>query len=110
MNFIKLTPTSWEYYSNSGQNLSYSIPTDQWVNICLVKDQGTHYYYSNGSQVATRSSDSSVVSNRVFIGADGYSGVKEASNLDFAVASIYDKALSATEVLQNYNALKNRFV
>jgi len=110
LQFIKITPTNWEYYSGGGNNIGYAIPTDQWVNICVVKDQGTHYYYSNNSQVGTRSSSTSIVSNPVFMGADAYSGVKEACNVKFALASIYSRALSSSEVTQNYNALKNRFI
>ena len=109
LQFIKITPTNWEYYSGGGNNIGYAIPTDQWVNICVVKDQGTHYYYSNNSQVGTRSSSTSIVSNPVFMGADAYSGVKEACNVKFALASIYNRALSSTEITQNYNALKSRF-
>ena len=110
LQFIKITPTSWEYYSGGGENISYTIPTNQWVNICVVKNQGTHYYYSNASQVGTRSSNGSIVANPVFMGADAYSGVREPSNVKFASAAIYDRALSSTEVTQNYNALKNRFI
>ena len=109
LQFIKITPTSWEYYSNGGENISYTIPTNQWVNLCVVKNQGTHYYYSNASQVGTRSSNKSIVANPVFMGADAYSGVKEPSSVQFASAAIYDRALSSTEVTQNYNALKPRF-
>ncbi len=107
--FIKITPTNWEYYNNSGQFIAYNIPLSQWVNLCVVKDQGTHYYYSNGSQVGTRSATLSVAAMPVFMGADGYSSVQEASNVNFATAMIYEKALSPTEITQNYNALKPRF-
>ena len=110
LQFIKITPTSWEYYSGGGENISYNVPDNQWLNLCVVKDQGTHYYYSNGSQVGTRSSTRSVVANPVFMAADAYNGVKESANVKFATAMIYEKGLSASEVLQNYNALKNRFV
>ena len=109
LQFIKITPTNWEYYNNGAETISYSIPTNQWVNLCVVKDQGTHYYYSNASQVGTRSSNKSIVANPVFMGADAYSGIKEPSSVQFASAAIYDRALSSTEALQNYNALKSRF-
>jgi len=108
--FTKITPTNWEYYNNGGRNVSYSIPTNQWINLCVIKDQETHYYYSNGSQIGTRTSVTlSIGAMPVFMGADGYSGVREPSNVKFASAAIYDRALSSTEVLQNYNALKGRF-
>ena len=106
LQFIKITPTNWEYYSGGGEFIGYTIPTNQWVNLCVVKNQGTHYYYSNASQVGTRSSNKSIVANPVFMGGDL---TRETANVQFASAAIYDRALSSTEVLQNYNALKSRF-
>tara|TARA_R110000803_G_scaffold81511_3_gene147461 strand:- start:604 stop:1257 length:654 start_codon:yes stop_codon:yes gene_type:complete len=106
LQFIKITPTNWEYYSGGGEFISYSIPTNQWINLCVVKNQGTHYYYSNASQVGTRSSNKSIVANPVFMGGDL---TRETANVQFAFATIYDRALSLTEVTQNYNALKSRF-
>ncbi len=109
--FIKLTPTKLEYYNNgSGDFLNYTIPLNQWVNVCLVKNQGTHYYYFNGSQVSTGSSNKSIGSIPVFIGDDGVGGATNPANVNFSSAAIYEKALTSTEILQNYNALKNRFV
>ena len=104
--FIKITPTNWEYYNGGGEFIGYNIPTNQWINLCVVKDQGTHYYYSNASQIGTRSSNKNVGSTPVFMGGDL---TRETSNVKFASATIYDRALSAAEVLQNYNSLKNRF-
>ena len=106
LQFIKITPTNWEYYSGGGEFIGYTIPTNQWVNLCVVKNQGTHYYYSNASQVGTRSSNKSIVANPVFMGGDL---TRETANVQFASAAIYDRALSSTEVTQNYNALKSRF-
>jgi hypothetical protein len=50
-----------------------------------------------------------IVNNPIFMGADAYSGIQEASNVKIASAVIYNRALSASEVSQNYNALKSRF-
>jgi hypothetical protein len=104
--FIKITPTNWEYYNGGGEFIGYSIPTNQWINLCVVKNQGTHYYYSNASQIGTRSSNKNVGSTPVFMGGDL---TRETANVQFASAAIYDRALSATEITQNYNALKSRF-
>ena len=64
--------------------------------------------YLNGEQVDTDANTTTFSSgNTVRIGAYG-----DASNLfdgDIPVAIIYDRVLSASEVLQNYNATKSRF-
>jgi len=44
------------------------------------------------------------------IGRWGYSGYERFINGNIYNASIYNRALSSTEILQNYNALKNRFI
>ena len=109
LQFIKITPTQWEYYGSNGQHIPYNIPTNQWVNICVVKNQGISYYYSNASQVGTIFMTNNIVNNPIFMGADAYSGIQEASNVKIASAVIYNRALSPSEVSQNYNALKGRF-
>jgi hypothetical protein len=43
------------------------------------------------------------------IGIDEYSPSRSI-NGSIACASIYNRALSSTEITQNYNALKNRFI
>jgi len=48
--------------------------------------------------------------NNVQIGRWGYSSYQRNLNGNIYSVSIYDQALSASEILQNYNALKNRFV
>jgi hypothetical protein len=88
LQFIKITPTQWEYYNNSGDTIGYNDPTEQWVNLCVVKNQGTHYYYSNASQIGTKISSKSIVANPIFMAADAYSGVQEAARVKFAVAMI----------------------
>ena len=47
--------------------------------------------------------------NNVQIGRWGYSSFQRHLNGNIYNASIYNRALSASEVLQNYNALKGRF-
>ena len=109
LQFIKITPTNFEYYGGGAEHISYTVPTDQWINLCAVKNQTNHYYYSNASQVGNRTANNSIVANPVFMGADAYGNVLEPCNVKFAMAMIYEKALPPTEVTQNYNALKGRF-
>jgi hypothetical protein len=75
--------------------------------------------YVNGSQVVTTSGITAISSNSHtgYLRMGGKGGNPGAPNLgvsylnaDIALAQIYNRALTATEVAQNYNALKNRFV
>ena len=65
--------------------------------------------YFDGELKDTKSKTGAILAeeNKLFIGAfyeSNYSGLE-----DIACVKVYNKALSASEVLQNYNALKNRF-
>jgi len=106
LNFQKITPTNWEYYNNGPEFISYTIPTNEWRNICIVKNGLSHYYYSNSVLVGSRVAYRTIASHPVFMGGDI---TQENSNVYFSSAQIYNRALSASEVLQNYNAQKGRF-
>jgi hypothetical protein len=65
--------------------------------------------YTNGIPYETKSmatsplnTSASLKFGQTFAGSGNFSG-------SMASAKVYNKALSATEVLQNYNALKSRF-
>ncbi len=75
---------------------------------------GTIRIYINGVSQALRDSSTGIVTNTstsepVSIGKkDNYGGSGWLSG-NIAIASVYNRALSASEVLQNYNATKGRF-
>jgi hypothetical protein len=81
---------------------------DRWVNICFTKQGTTVRGYENATQkiAATFSTnDIRVTSESLKIG----NGWSSAYGGNIPIVSIYNRALSATEVLQNYNATKGRF-
>jgi len=84
--------------------------TGVWMNLVGVYSVSNAFIYLNGSLSATKGSGFSYtgISNFI-IGRQG-----ELSSEYFSgripQASIYNRALSAAEVLQNYNALKDRYV
>jgi hypothetical protein len=88
---------------------SVTISTGTWYQICIVFSGTTAYIYINGQldnsgtigQVQNSSHDMHVGN---LPGYDVYNFDGNWANL-----LIYNKALSANEVLHNYNALKGRF-
>lgn len=84
-----------------------------WVNICFVVDYtlATFVGYRNGVAVRTQgllTSPSFPSTSRTrFIGS--YSGLSNFANMYVGPFMMYSKTLSASEVLQNYNATKTRF-
>jgi hypothetical protein len=91
-----------------------TINTNQWYHIYCIYD-GTHKkIYVNGlidSNVSvTGTLSNSNNTDPVLIGNNSEAGrTTRFFNGNIAVAQIYNRALSATEVLQNYNAQKGRF-
>jgi hypothetical protein len=104
LNFIKLTSNNFEYYPMA---FGGTMTLNTWQNISVVKNGSSFAYYKNGSQTLTSGSTASLVANPFFIGGDNTAA--EYAQGRVAIASIYNRALSATEVSQNYNALRSRF-
>ncbi len=73
-----------------------------------TKSGGNWNLYQNTTVVKTVAAESTIVWDNPSIGADGST---EAFRFDgkFFTFSLYNRELSAAEILQNYNALKSRF-
>ena len=92
-------------------------PLNAWTHICVTKNGTTISLYFNAvfDNSNTQSGDVSVGANSpLLIGVDADSGNE--GNLgnyfegNLSNIKIYNRALTASEITQNYNALKNRFV
>ena len=91
----------------------YVLTQNTWYNYSVSHTfGGPWYFYVNGILVYTSPNDSTTsTAHRIGIGA-GLTGPTTADEFwkgKIAVAQIYNRALSASEVLQNYNATKGRF-
>jgi hypothetical protein len=87
-----------------------TITLNVWKNFTLVRnDNGNVKLYKNGVLVGTKVGSGTVAlrdaTDRLYIGKAG----STYGNFNIGSIKIYNKALSATEVLQNYNATKSRF-
>jgi hypothetical protein len=99
--------TSWTFY-----NTGYTIPLNTWVNIVYTYSgtgaTGSQTVYINGSSIYNTSAGSGPISsnsNPVRVGYDDNSWYWGGR---IAQTQIYNRALSAAEIQQNYNALKSR--
>ena len=95
--------------TNSFSNSSY--PDSGWHNIVITNEYNvTAKLYIDGSEIGTASSLDATTTgtNKVWIGRwHGSEAYNQAASIKSA--RIYNRALSATEVQQNYNATKSRF-
>ena len=86
--------------------LPTSIPRYTLFQYTLVKNGSTAYFYINGSLITTQS----VESARNFTVRNlGWSYSSYYMNRNLYSTQIYNRSLSSTEVLQNFNAQKGRF-
>jgi hypothetical protein len=98
--------------SNGSQNLiTYGtmVPTGQWAYYSATYNQQSAILYLNGIQIASNNYSLGVgrISNDFTIGS--FDGGSYNLNGKITIAQVYNRALSAAEVLQNYNAQKGRF-
>ena len=114
------------FYSLSGttrcSNTSVTLSTTEFTNICFVQNPSESSnadktkFYINGAAISNESSGYALTSADaptfpLIIGGwrQGNSGVSLEWDGNMNIAQMYNRALSASEVLQNYNALKRRF-
>ncbi len=101
LQFIKFTPTNFEYYNGDNTNfINYpDIPSGVWVHNATVKRGATLTYYRDGIEVLSIKLTKTVDANPFYMGADGYSGVQEAWCGCLSDVRLYNKALTRLEVL-----------
>lgn len=100
--------TNWNFF-----NTGYVIPLNRWINIAYTYSgtglSGTQTVYVNGSSVYTSSTGTGTLptnSNTVRIGFDDNNWWWGGS---ISNTFIYNRALSAVEVKQNFEALRGRY-
>jgi hypothetical protein len=110
------TNNGWGFGSDFGNRSGWSgvkeTSTTEWVNIVATYQNLNYKMYRNGILILTLTSFNALnfnFSSNSLIGLrhTGGSGACLAGNI--SQVSIYNNALSAEEVLQNFNALRGRY-
>ena len=99
--------SGWQYgtYDNTG---NFTATSNVNYHIAVVNLDTTWKIYVNGDLVGDIDSFVPTVGNRVGIARSAMQAANN-SSLQVSLVKIYDKALTASEVQQNYNAVKSRF-
>jgi hypothetical protein len=90
------------------------MDTSNWYQVVGTYTSGTRRLYINGVQVNSDTQSGTIATNSggmsigVYGGFSGGRGYYYNGNL--AACRIYNRALSAAEISQNYNALKSRYI
>ena len=103
------TANSTRYVINITTAGSMTSYENVWVNLCVTVSGTTAKTYLNGVLVNTQAMDTTIKSfaSEVFGLGNGYGYFKMQGNL--SIASVYNRALSAEEVQQNFNAVRGRY-
>jgi hypothetical protein len=116
MLLIRSANINWTFFRmfNIGTYFPQQIPIElnTYYNIVCVYDNGTMRNYINGIQEGSGSSQNiNITTNNSAVVWLGLRIADPASLFpgNIAQAQIYNRALSATEVQQNFNALRGRF-
>jgi len=104
------------YYGNAGSNNnpytalgSSNVPKNAWTHMCITRDTSTVNWYMNGSLNSTQGNNWGPLASTTADITIGYGYTGEYWFGRMAIIQAYSRALSATEVLQNFNAQKSRF-
>jgi len=103
----------WGVYTNGTYNQPTGFTQDTIWNVCSTFERPTLKTYRNGVLADTDTQNTDITyqdttsGNR--IGEWGYGGYQRNFNGQIYSVQVYNRELSAQEVKQNYNALKNRF-
>lgn len=119
---LSIEQNSVGYYSSGAASfVLVGISSNTWINATYVfssseNPPGTHKMYVNGSlgisssyaSVSSLDAAGAINSSPIWIGRY-YASNNGRYNGDIAQICIYNRALTDSEVIQNYNALKSRF-
>jgi hypothetical protein len=102
-----------DYGSESGIFSTTALTVNTWNHVVVVQTGGTCLIYINGILDSSQSLPNPVLSQSypILLGVRATSGFSAGAYLSgrLGISKIYNRALSASEVLQNYNATKGRF-
>jgi len=87
-----------DYYKASGR----------WTYFTFVENNGTSYYYMNGSETGSASTPT-IPSGNNYITIGNMSTDQSVSGFLVSNFSLYQRALTATEIQKNFNAQRGRF-
>ena len=111
----RTSSTDLRYNVSSGDGITsvnfFVGSIDNWLNIQITYNytSGNYNLYKNGVLFTNTTTASGFPLTNAPINIASYSGPPLPWTGNISVCKMYNRVLSATEVLQNYNALKSRF-
>jgi hypothetical protein len=101
------TFVAYDWQASATRSSGVNIADGSWKNLVLTFSGGIGSLYLNGLSVLSTTYNISNNSYNLFIGAEANANQYAACNI--AQALVYNRAITASEVIQNYNATKRRY-
>ena len=102
----------FDYNSGYGFNVvngNTILVTNQWYYLGFIKNGTSGTFYVQGSQDGTPTGINKTYTDTGYVIGGGYRDSSYYLSGNLASTQIYNRALSATEVQQNFNALRGRY-
>jgi hypothetical protein len=99
--------TAYDWQAASPRSSGINIADGAWKHLVLTFSGGAGTLYINGSSVLSAVYNISNNASNLFIGAEANANQYAACNI--AQVLVYNRAITASEVLQNYNSTKKRY-
>jgi hypothetical protein len=100
------------YWNGSGYDVTPTItlPTNSWCQLVFVKSGTSTVGYLNSANTVSYTGSANFTGSGLALALGRFIGsVGREFNGKISTTRIYNRALTAQEVLQNYNATKSRF-
>ena len=101
---------SYDWNTGATRSTGLNIADNTWKNVVMTFQSGVSngtFIYLNGVSVLTTTITIQSQAANLFIGAEANAGQYAACNI--AQVLVYNRAITASEVLQNYNTTKKRY-
>jgi hypothetical protein len=86
-----------------------TLSSNTWYHITAVRSSGVATLYVNGKFEVSGTMTGNIPTSNPFTIGNGHDYTSEAFSGNIPYVKVYNKALSAAEVQQNFNALRGRF-
>ena len=99
----------WDQGTGTRVNTGYLPPLNTWLNLCFVKNASARTLYVNGSSYNSYSAGTATATVSSLLIGRNTTAANYYINGTLGPVYIYNKSLTTSEVLQNYNATKGRY-
>lgn len=109
------SPPSVAFFTNQGgtnqsTSSTQSLVVGGWNNLCFTRSGSSIRIYLNGADItSTAGTHTNPTLNTVSFLLNSYGGGQIFGDVTYAIFAAYNRALTPQEVLQNFNATRQRF-